>query len=165
METSTIMDRQTLGIASDGRPSDTREAAPQAASQLRVLVVRMLAGRVVVPRVRIILDGLGSALFDARRGIGSSAFVLLVAAQQLVQPTHEGPPPSSGYAAEYVSLNAKSGEPEGLPDLARAAYWPSPPAVKDAAGENVRKEHTFFLRHNVGAPGCEHTFYDDRSLN
>lgn len=119
-----------------------------------MLVVRMLAGRVVMPRVRIVPDGLGSGLFDARRGMASPAFVLLVAAQQLVQPTHEGSSPSSGYAAEYVSLNAKSGEPEGLPDLARAAYWPVSPVVKDAADENVRKEHTFFFRHKGGHTGA-----------
>ena len=51
----------------------------------------MHAGRMVVPGMRIILDGLGSALFDARgRRGGHLAFVLLVTAQQLVQPTHEG---------------------------------------------------------------------------
>jgi hypothetical protein len=110
-----------------------------------MLVVRMLAGRVIVPCVRIVLDRLGSGLFDARRSMGCPAFVLLVATQQLVQPTHEGSSPSSGYAAEYVLLNAKSGEPEGLPDLARAAYWPVPSVVKHAADENVRKEHTFSL--------------------
>jgi hypothetical protein len=47
------------------------------------------------------------------------------------------------YAAVYVSLNAKSGEPEGLPDLARAAYWPGLPAVKEDLGKNLRKEQTF----------------------
>jgi hypothetical protein len=42
-----------------------------------------------------------------------------------------------------VSLNAKSGEPEGLPDLARAAYSPAAAGVKDPVRENIRKEHTF----------------------
>ena len=65
----------------------------------------------------------------------------------------------------YVSLNAKSGEPEGLPDLARAAYWPGSQAVKNAVGENSRKERPFFFRRRVGAHVCEQTFYDDRSLN
>jgi len=65
----------------------------------------------------------------------------------------------------YVSLNAKSGEPEGLPDLARAAYWPASAAVKAIAGKNVRKERTFIFRHEVGAHGYEQTFYDGRSLN
>ena len=65
----------------------------------------------------------------------------------------------------YVSLNAKSGEPEGLPDLARAAYWRASAPVKEAAGENVRKERLFFFRRRVGAHSCEHTFYDGRSLN
>jgi hypothetical protein len=64
-----------------------------------------------------------------------------------------------------VSLNAKSGEPEGLPDLARAAYWPASAAVKAIAGKNVRKERTFIFRHKVGAHGYEQTFYDGRSLN
>jgi hypothetical protein len=65
----------------------------------------------------------------------------------------------------YVSLNAKSGEPEGLPDLARGAYWPGSQAVKNAVGENIRKERPFFIRHRAGAHTYEHTFYDDRSLN
>jgi hypothetical protein len=69
------------------------------------------------------------------------------------------------YAAVYVSLNAKSGEPEGLPDLARAAYWPGLPAVKEDLGKNLRKEQTFFFRHRGGTHRCEQTFYDDRSLN
>jgi hypothetical protein len=64
-----------------------------------------------------------------------------------------------------VSLNAKSGEPEGLPDLARAAYWPASAAVKAIAGKNVRKERTFIFRHEAGAHGHEQTFYDGRSLN
>jgi hypothetical protein len=64
-----------------------------------------------------------------------------------------------------VTLNAKSGEPEGLPDLARAEYSGASAGVKDAVGENLRKEHTFFFRHEVGAHRHEHTFYDDRSMN
>jgi hypothetical protein len=64
-----------------------------------------------------------------------------------------------------VSLNAKSGEPEGLPDLALAAYWPASSAVKNAVGENSRKERPFFFRCRVGTHRYEHTFYDDRSLN
>jgi hypothetical protein len=64
----------------------------------------------------------------------------------------------------YVSLNTKSGEPEGLPDLARGAYWPGSQAVKNAVGENIRKERLFF-QHRAGVHTCEHTFYDDRSLN
>jgi len=64
-----------------------------------------------------------------------------------------------------VSLNAKSGEPEGLPDLARAAYSHRSATVKDAALENFRKEHIFFFRLGVVTHRYEHMFYDDRSLN
>jgi hypothetical protein len=53
-----------------------------------------------------------------------------------------------------MPLNAKSGEPEGLPDLARAAYCPRDPAVKDAVGQNVRKEHTFLVRHKLLQTGA-----------
>jgi hypothetical protein len=53
-------------------------------------------------------------------------------------------------AAEYVTLNAKSGEPEGLPDLARAAYRDTLAAVKQAKRKKVRKEHTFFGRPTPG---------------
>jgi hypothetical protein len=133
-----------------------------------VLFVRVFSRRVIVPRMRVEIiaraGGVRTAL-HARRGTGGFACVLFVTAQQLVQPTHKGSSSSSGYAAVYVSLNAKSGEPEGLPDLARAAYWPDLPAVKDAKGENIRKEHTFFLRHRGGAHTYEHMFYDDRSLD
>ena len=117
-------------------------------------------------RVEIVAcaSGIRTAL-HARRGAGGFVRVLFIAAQQLVQPTHEGSSSSSAYAAVYVSLNAKSGEPEGLPDLARAAYWPDLPAVKNPKGENSRKEQSFFFRHRAGAHTCEHMFYDDRSLN
>jgi hypothetical protein len=117
-------------------------------------------------RVEIIAraSGIRTAL-HARRGTGGFVRILFIAAQQLVQPTHEGSSSSSGYAAVYVSLNAKSGEPEGLPDLARAAYWAHLRAVKDADCGNIRKEQTFFSRHRAGAHTCEHTFYDGRSLN
>jgi hypothetical protein len=66
---------------------------------------------------------------------------------------------------EYAPLNAKSGEPEGLPDLARAAYWDASPAVKRAAAEKVRKVRTFLFRSKAGTHSYEHVFYDDRSLN
>jgi hypothetical protein len=60
--------------------------------------------------------------------------------------THEG---SSSFVwvrrSVRVLKNAKSGEPEGLPDLARAAYWPASPAVKNAVGENNSQRATFFL--------------------
>jgi hypothetical protein len=133
-----------------------------------VLFVRVLSRRVIVPSMRVEIiacaSGIRTAL-HAHRGTGGFVRVLFIAAQQLVQPTHGGSSSSSGYAAVYVSLNAKSGEPEGLPDLARAEYWPNLPAVKDANGENGRKEQTFFLRYRVGAHTCEHMFYDGRSLD
>jgi hypothetical protein len=60
------------------------------------------------------------------------------------------PPVLLDMAAEYVALNAKSGEPEGLPDLARAAYRDTLAAVKQAKRKKVRKEHTFFGRPTPG---------------
>ena len=72
-------------------------------------------------------------------------------------------------AAEYVTLNAKSGEPEGLPDLARAAYSGHSAPVKEFFRQNVRKERPFFpwtrSWRTPAQMGPEHMFYDGRSLN
>jgi len=58
-----------------------------------MLFVRVLAGRVIVPGVRVEILGRAGVIpagFHARGSTGGLARVLLVSAQQLVQPTHEG---------------------------------------------------------------------------
>ena len=123
----------------------------------------------IVPCVRIEVVGRAGgicATLHARGGTGGLACFLFVPAQQLVQPTHGGSSLARLDTPQSTCpLNAKSGEPEGLPDLARAAYWADSPAVKHGLREKIRKDHIFFFRHDLGAHIYEHTFYDDRSLN
>jgi hypothetical protein len=92
MAMSAIMDRQTLETASDGRPARRERGGSEAASQLRMLFVRVLAGRVAVALVPGLFDraGVVAGLLGARRCGGGLARILLVSSQQLVQPTHEG---------------------------------------------------------------------------
>jgi hypothetical protein len=56
-----------------------------------MLFVRVLAGRVIVPGVRIKIFGrAGFRGLHARGGTGGLAGILFVTAEQLVQPPHEG---------------------------------------------------------------------------
>jgi hypothetical protein len=76
------MDRRTLESASDGKSLRREEAARKPPLYLRLLFVRMLAGRVIVSGVRVgVLSrprGIRAGL-HARRGTGGLARVLLVA--------------------------------------------------------------------------------------
>jgi hypothetical protein len=92
MATSTIKDRQTLETASDGRAPEEEKRRPEGRLYLRLLFVRVLARRVIVPGVRVDIVGRAGihVALHARGGTGGLARILFVAAKQLVQPTHEG---------------------------------------------------------------------------